>query len=164
MNIKPQKTEELTKLAELIKDMKYAMLSSYQVAEGKLTSRPMTPQEMCEEGAIWFLADSDSESVRNLEVMNLAFSNESENTYISIAGHGELVADRQRMQTLWSMFARPWFPQGVESKNLTLLKFVPHSAEFWDGPDSKVVQLLTMAASIAAAKPIGMGEHGQLSL
>ena len=163
MKIKPQKTGELTKLGELIEDMSVAMLTTFNEAEGMLMSRPMSPQEMCEQGAIWFLTDPSSNKVKHLQVMNLGFSNESDSTYVSISGHGEIVDDRARIENLWTVFAKPWFPNGVDSSNLALLKFVPHSAEYWDAPNSKMVRMLAMAASIVAAKPIGMGEHGNLN-
>ena len=163
MNIKPQKTGELTKLGELIEDMSVAMLTTFNEAEGMLMSRPMSPQEMCEQGAIWFLTDPSSNKLKHLQVMNLGFSNESDSTYVSISGHGEIVDDRTRIESLWTVFAKPWFPDGVDSSNLALLKFVPHSAEYWDAPNSKMVRMLAMAASIVAAKPIGMGDHGNLN-
>ena len=163
MNIKPQKTGELTRLGELIKDMSVAMLTTYNDAEGALMSRPMSPREMCEQGAIWFLTDSSSIKVQHLQEMNLSFSNESDSTYVSISGHGEIVDDHARIESLWTVFAKPWFPDGVDSSNLALLKFVPHSAEFWDAPNSKMVRMLAMAASIITAKPIGMGDHGNLN-
>ena len=163
MKIKPQKTGELTKLGELIEDMSVAMLTTFNDAEGMLMSRPMSPQEMCEQGAIWFLTDPSSNKVKHLQVMNLGFSNESDSTYVSISGHGEIVDDRARIESLWTVFAKPWFPNGVDSSNLALLKFVPHSAEYWDAPNSKMVRMLAMAASIVAAKPISMGDHGNLN-
>ena len=163
MKIKPQKTAELTKLGALIEDMSTAMLTTFETDEQALMSRPMSPQEMCEQGAIWFLTDPNSNKVKHLQVMNLGFSNEAESTYVSISGHGEIVIDRARIESLWTPFAKPWFPNGVDSSNLALLKFVPHSAEFWDAPNSKMVRMLAMAASIVAAKPIGMGEHGNLN-
>ena len=163
MKIKPQKTGELTKLGELIEDMSVAMLTTFNDAEGMLMSRPMSPQEVCEQGAIWFLTDPSSNKVKHLQVMNLGFSNESDSTYVSISGHGEIVDDRARIESLWTVFAKPWFPNGVDSSNLALLKFVPHSAEYWDAPNSKMVRMLAMAASIVAAKPIGMGDHGNLN-
>ncbi len=162
MNVELQKTSDLTKLGELIKDMSVAMLTTFNGAEDMLMSRPMTPQEMCEQGAIWFLTDPNSNKVKHLEEMNLGFSNEAESTYVSISGHGEIVDDRERIESLWTVFARPWFPDGVNSSNLALLKFVPHCAEFWDGSNSKMVRMFSMVASIAAAKPIGMGQHGSL--
>ena len=163
MKIKPQKTTDLTKLGALIGDMSIAMLTTFEAEEQALMSRPMAPQEMCEQGAIWFLTDPNSNKVKHLQVMNLGFSNEPESTYVSISGHGEIIDDRARIESLWTAFARPWFPNGVNSSNLALLKFVPHSAEFWDAPNSKMVRMFAMAASILAAKPIGMGEHGNIN-
>jgi general stress protein 26 len=163
MNIKPQKTAELAKLSELLEDTSVAMLTTFDEAEGLLKSRPMSPLEMCEQGAIWFLTDPNSNKVKHLQVMNLGFSNESDSTYVSISGHGEIVDDRAKIESLWTPFARPWFPEGVDSSNLALLKFIPHSAEFWDAPNSKMVRMLAMAASIVASKPIGTGEHGHLN-
>lgn len=163
MNIKSQKTAELTKLGELIEDMSVAMLTTFNDAEGMLMSRPMSPIEMCEQGAIWFLTDPNSNKVKHLQVMNLGFSNESDSVYVSMSGHGEIVENRARIESLWTPFARPWFPDGVESSNLALLKFVPRTAEYWDSTHSKMVRMLAMAASVIAAKPIGMGEHGNLN-
>ena len=163
MKIKPQKTGELTKLGELVEDMSVVMLTTFEEEEGLLMSRPMSPQEMCEQGAIWFLTDPSTNKVKHLQVMNLGFSNESDSTYVSISGHGEIVDDHARIESLWTVFAKPWFPDGADSNNLALLKFVPHSAEYWDAPNSKMVRMLAMAASIVAAKPIGMGEHGNLN-
>ena len=144
MKIKPQKTGELTKLGELIEDMSVAMLTTFNDAEGMLMSRPMSPQEMCEQGAIWFLTDPSTNKVKHLQVMNLGFSNESDSTYVSISGHGEIVDDRARIESLWTVFAKPWFPNGADSSNLTLLKFVPHAAEYRDAPNSKMVRMLAM--------------------
>ena len=163
MKIKPQKTGELTKLGELIEDMSVAILTTFNEAEDMLMSRPMSPQEMCEQGAIWFLTDPSSNKVKHLQVMNLGFSNESDSTYVSISGHGEIVDDHARSESLWTVFAKPWFPDGVDSSNLALLKFAPHSAEYWDAPNSKMVRMLAMAASILAAKPIGMRDHSNLN-
>lgn len=162
MNIKPQSSDELRKLGELIEDMSVAMLTTFD-EEGSLKSCPMSPREMCEQGAIWFLTDPNSHKVKHLQVMNLGFSNESESTYVSISGHGEIIDDRTRIESLWTVFAKPWFPDGADSSNLALLKFVPHSADYWDAPNSKMVRMLAMAASVVASKPIGLGDHGNLN-
>ena len=162
MNIKTQKTAELTQLAKLIEDMRFCMLTTVD-EETLMVARPMAPQEMCEEGALWFLTDPHSTKMQHLQLMNLAFSDEAQGTYVSISGHGEVVTDRARIESSWTPFARPWFPDGVDSTNLALLKFVPHVAEYWDAPNSKMVRMFATAISIAAAKPIGMGEHGNLN-
>ena len=166
MDIKPQKTPELTQLAKLIEHMRIGMLTSIDTedTENIMVTRPMSPQEMCEQGAFWFLTDPNSTKAQHLQMMNLAFSDEAQGTYVSISGHGEIITDRARIESSWTPFARPWFPEGVDSTNLALLKFVPHIAEYWDAPNSKMVRMFALAISIAAAKPIGLGEHGSLNM
>lgn len=161
MHIQPQHTEALQKLADLIEDFKVAMLTFIN-EEGQLVSQPMGPLEMDSEGAIWFFTDRHSEKASHLHPMNLAFSGESEAVYVSLSGSAELHFESERKQALWSAFARPWFPQGPDSPDLCLLKFMPHTAEYWDAPHSQVVRLFAMAASIAASRPIGLGEHGRI--
>ena len=163
MKIKPQQTAELTQLSELIKESRICMLTTVD-EETLMVARPMSPQEMCEQGSIWFLTDPNTSKMKHLQLMNLAFSDEAQSTYVSISGHGELVTDRARIESLWSPFARPWFPDGVDSANLALLKFIPHVAEYWDAPDSKMVRMFATALSVVAAKPIGMGDHAKLDV
>lgn len=163
MKIEAQKTDGLTQLANLLENMTVCMLSTID-DESLIVSKPMSPIEMCEQGAIWFLTDVHSTKAGHLQVMNLAFSNESQGTYVSISGYGETVTDHARIEALWTPFARPWFPEGVDSAHLSALKFVPHIAEYWDAPNSKMVRMFAMAASIVAAKPIGMGEHGNINI
>ena len=159
MNIEAQTTPELKHIAELIKGIATSMLTTIE-ADGSLASRPMYALEMDASGALWFFTDTRSSKVERLGVANLAFTDLDDSTYVSLSGHGEIVTDRGRIERLWSPFARPWFPDGPDSPNLALLKFVPHSADYWDAPNSKMVRAVSDLVSIVAGKPIGMGEHG----
>lgn len=162
MKIHSQTTEERRKLAELIEDFDIAMLTFID-AQGALISQPMGPIELDAEGNLWFFTDSNSDKVQHLDELNLAFSGESDGTYVSLSGYGELISDQARKEELWSPFVKPWFPEGPDSPSLALLKFVPHTAEYWDAPHSKVIRLFAMAASIAASRPIGLGDHAHLN-
>ena len=162
MKIQTQLTEERQKLGELIEDFDIGMLT-FMNENGLLISQPMGPIEIDRTGVIWFFTDRTSEKVDHLETLNLAFSGEPDGVYVSLSGHGEIEVNPARQQALWSPFVKPWFPEGPDSPSLCLLKFVPHMAEYWDAPHSKVVRLFAMAASIAAAKPIGLGEHARLN-
>ena len=162
MKIVPQSSTELIDLAKRVDGIKIVMMTTLD-PEGALVSRPMSPIEMDSTGAIWFFSDLRSEKVEHLRVVNVAFSDEDNATYVSISGRGEIHAERAHIEQLWTPFARPWFPEGPESTNLALLKFVPDTAEYWDAPNSKMVRMFAMAASIVASKPIGMGEHETLT-
>ncbi|WP_353090693.1 pyridoxamine 5'-phosphate oxidase family protein [Methylibium sp.] len=146
MNIETQETADLNQLASLIDGMSIAMLSGVE-RDGSLVSRPMTPLEMDGDGALWFFTDARSEKTERLIPMNLSFSGESHSIYVSISGHGEVVRDREHVKRLWTPYAKPWFLEGPESPHLVLLKFVPHSADYWDAPHSKMLRLVAMNPS-----------------
>ena len=162
MKIQAQQSAGLRELAQLIEPMSVAMLTGSD-GDGMLASRPMSPLEMDADGAIWFFTDARSTKADHLAPLNLGFSDNAASTYVSIAGRGELHTDRETIDRLWSAAARPWFPEGKDSPNLALLKFLPHTAEYWDAPGSRMVRMLAMAASVVAGKPIGMGDHATLT-
>ena len=162
MKIAPQSSTELIELGKRVDGIDIVMMTTLD-ADGALGSRPMAPIEMDAKGAIWFFTDLRSEKIEHLRVVNVAFSDEGNATYVSISGRGEIHAERAHIEKLWTPFVRPWFPDGPESTNLALLKFVPETAEYWDAPNSKMVRMFAMAASIVPAKPIGMGEHETLT-
>jgi general stress protein 26 len=162
MKVETQKNPELTRLCELVEDISVAMLTTADDA-GAMVSRPMSPLLMDGAGAIWFFTDRNSSKTNQLLNLNLSFSDLSDSTYVSVSGHGEINTDRARIDELWTSFVLPWFPEGKDSPNLALLKITPQIAEYWDAPDSKMVRMFAMGASIVAGKPIGMGEHDTLT-
>jgi len=162
VNIKTQGNPDLASLSELIEDFTIAMLTNAD-ASGALVSHPMTPLEMDAQGAIWFFTDSRYTLGEDLGAANLSFANADTATFVSLAGHAELIRDQRRIADLWTPSATPWFPAGPSDTNLTLLKFVPHTAQYWDAPNNKAIRSFAMAASIAASKPIGMGKTETLT-
>lgn len=163
MKIQVQPNAELTRLAKLIQPMdSVAMLTGHD-ADGALIGRPMAPLEMDAQGALWFFTHRRSAKVEQLRALNLSFADAERGTYVSLSGHGDIVEDREHVKRLWTPLARPWFPQGPDSDDLTLLKFTPHTADYWDAVDTKMVRLFATAVSVVAAKPIGLGERGHLA-
>ena len=161
MKIESQTSAERTHLAELIEPMTVAMLTTVDDS-GALQSRPMAPLALDGQGAIWFFTDLRSAKAHQLQRANLCFVDTAKASYVSLSGHGELSTDRAHIEALWTPFARPWFPDGPESTNLALLKFVPDTAEYWDAPHSRMVRMLAVAASVVAGTPIALGEHATL--
>lgn len=162
MKLETQSSAKLTQLSELIEDITVAMLTTYQDS-GLMVSRPMSPLLMDADGAIWFFTDKTSAKTQHLDDVNLSFVDASDGTYVSISGVGRVVDDSVKIDALWTAFARPWFPEGKDSVNLALLRVEPHLAEYWDGPESKMVRFFAIGASIVAGKPVGMGEHAVLT-
>lgn len=158
MKIQTQNTPQQTQLSKLIEDIPVAMLTTFDDA-GLLASKPMSPLEMDTDGAIWFFTTRVSANPIYLNTANLVFSDSANGTYVSLSGRGEIHTNSDDIHRLWTVFAKPWFPDGPDSPNLALLKFVPAVAEYWDAPHSKTVRLFSLAASIISGKPVNMGDH-----
>lgn len=163
MKIDKQVLPDLEKIGDLLKGADIVMMTTLD-EDDRLVSRPMSLLKMDIEGGLWLFSNLHSQKLNQIDRINLSLSNEEGSRYVSIAGHGEISHDRALMRELWSPFMKPWFPEGVESPDLALLKVTPQTVEYWDSTDSKMVRMFAVAASVIACKPIGMGEHGKLSL
>jgi general stress protein 26 len=162
VKIQTQCSAELTQLGELIENMPIAMLTNIH-SDGALVSRPMSPLEMDADGAVWFFVDATTSDPMQLEAVNLSFSDVTAGTYVSLSGRGEIDLDRARMDRMWTPFAKAWFPGGASSPDLALLKVVPHTAEYWDAPHSRMVRMFAMAAAVVTGQPIAIGDHDTLT-
>ena len=161
MKVLPQSSDDMRRLAQHLEGQRTSMLS-FSDDHGQITARPMTPLEMDAQGEIWMLASRRAMApifVAALRQANLTFSDAERSVFISIAGVARLSDDAQRKAALWSVVARPWFPGGADDPDLVLLALTPQLADIWDGPESDVMRLLALTASLVAARPIGLGEH-----
>ncbi|MDT7835031.1 pyridoxamine 5'-phosphate oxidase family protein [Aquabacterium sp. OR-4] len=158
--------ETLERLDQLLDGERVAMLTRW-TPDGLLHSKPMTVLQHDAGGAFWFyvrsVAGQDDDEVQYRHV-NLAFSNPDKGRHVSLAGQGRIVRDRALIESLWTAAAKPWFPDGPQAPELALLEIIPTHAEYWDGPSNVFSRALAMAASIAAGKPIGLGEHAEIDL
>ncbi len=161
MKVQAQTGSDRIKLGELLAGMSVAMLTTVNL-QGDLISRPMSPLEMDNKGALWFFTDLRSAKIERLGAVNLSFTDTAKAVYVSLSGRGEIHAEHAHITALWTPLASPWFPEGPDSSNLALLKFVPDTAEYWDAPSSRMVRMFAMVASVVAGKPIGLGDHDTL--
>lgn len=158
-----QASADLSHIARMIDGIHIAMMTTADSAGGALSSRPMALLEMDHAGAFWFFTDQRSAKLDQLQDVNLAFVDTGRGLYVSLSGHGEIETDRSHIDAYWTPMAKPWFPDGPSSPTLALLKFLPHSAEYWEASSSRMVRVFSLVASAVTGKPVAMGEHGVLS-
>jgi general stress protein 26 len=155
--------QQLSKLGELIKGIRIAMLTTVD-EDNSLRSRPMAAPQMVFEGELWFLTGADTPKVEESQQhrqVNVSFADPEHQDYVSVSGTASLVRDRRKLEELWSPWFRTWFPQGLDDPNLALLKVEVEKAEYWDAPSSTMVQLYgVVKASLTGTAP--QGEHAKL--
>ena len=159
--------DPLKDLREKIKDVKFGMFTTLN-PEGKVTSRPMTSQQLDDAGNVWFFTSDESDFVRHLSMhpqVNVSFADPEDSLYVSIAGHAELTRDRAKIDELWSPLVSAWFDGGKEDPHLALVKVHVDTAEYWDTHSSKMTQLYALAKSALTGKaPRDLGEHKKITL
>ena len=132
------------KVAELIKDIRIAMLTTVGEDEA-MHSRPMGTQNTEFDGTLWFFTQLVSGKTHDLEKnskINLAYSSDKDHRYVSISGQGEIVRDREKIKELWTPDLKIWFKDGVNDPNIALIKVTAESAEYWDSPSGAFVRLI----------------------
>lgn len=87
---------------------------------------PMKVISVDEEENIWFAtsrkSDKVSEFVENSRA-GLACSNEE--LSVSLQGKIQIVEDKEQKKLMWNEGMRMYFPEGADSKDYCLLKFIP---------------------------------------
>ncbi len=150
--------EGVAKVAELVKDARIAMLTT-MTTDGKHLARPMALQEIEFDGDLWFFVEDDSDKVSEIQAnpsVNVSFSNAKNTAWTSIAGTASIVHDKAKAKELWSPVLNAWFPDGLDTPNLGLIKVHADSAEYWDGPGNRMVQLLGILRAAVTRNPDNM--------
>ena len=127
----------IEKLRKMIKDIDFGMLTTVD-EDGSLRSRPMSANRKVEfDGDVWFFTYGNSHKVleaqKNPQV-NVSFSDIKDSKYVSLSGTAELVRDREKIKELWLPELKAWFPDGVDTDDIALLKINAEKAEYWDTP------------------------------
>lgn len=157
--------ESRVRITELARAARICMLTTIAL-DGRQVSRPMGLQEVEFDGDLWFFAHADSAKVRQLRVnpeVNVAFSDQKHHAWVSISGTATEGFDRARAERLWSPLLKAWFPDGLDTPGLTLIKVHATSAEYWDSPGSTVVNLLGYAKAAVTGRPPKVGENHEVT-
>lgn len=156
----------LATLRKLTKDIRVAMIATV-TPEGALRSRPMATQEIDDEGQLWFFTADDSGKSREIaeeHAVNVVYAEPKDERYISISGTAAIVHNPEKMRELWNPLYKAFFPQGLEDPHLALLQIRVESAEYWDAPSSKMVQLYEMTKAAVLGEEPHLGDHARLNL
>ena len=160
-----QRTEAIEKLKGFLEGIDFTMLTT--ISNGKLHSRPMSTQEMDENGDLWFFTQDDSRKIEEIQAdnrINAGYSDPDGNTFVSVFGRADVVKDRAKIEELWSPIYKAWFPEGLDDPHVCLLRVHVEDAEYWDAPNSKIVQIVGFVKALVTGTEADMGDHGNVKV
>ena len=159
--------DKLGKLREIVKAVDICMLTTVD-ERGELHSRPMSNNRDVEfDGDLWFFTYGSShkvDEVGRVPQVNAGFADVGAQLYASLTGRAEGVRDRAKIEELWKPQLRAWFPEGVDTPDIALLKVTVERAEYWDGSQSLVAHAVSLVSSLLTGEQAQLGENEKIDL
>jgi general stress protein 26 len=161
-----QSEEAIKKMQQLISHDAIGMFTTC-LGEAPLQTRPMSTQEVDDEGNFWFF--SGMESSKNFELKNdtrvqLFYANGSKSEYLTVYGKASISTDRKKIDALWSPMVKAWFQGGKDDPNISLIKVTPEEAHYWDTKNNKMISMLKIMTSVLTGKTMDDGVEGELNI
>ena len=149
MKVEKQKSNDLARLAALVRQIRTGMLTTLEV-DGSLRSRPLETVELDREGRLWFFSQASSPKSARAEAgdhqVNVSYADPRDEDFASISGTARVVRDLEKMRALWTPELGRWFPRGLEDPDLALLEVRIDKAEYWHAPRNENVKIGTLPA------------------
>lgn len=116
----------------------------------RINSRPMSNNGDVEyDGDSWFFSYEDTAKVSEIERGNdvtLTFTEPpgllgKPGIFIAVAGTATLIRDEAEFERHWVEDLDRWFPDGIDTPGIVLIKVSAHAIQYWDGEDNGHVDL-----------------------
>jgi general stress protein 26 len=155
--------QALEKIRQLIKDIDIGMMTTRN-GETNFKSRPMSSNgDVSEDGTLWFFTRRESNLVQELESnpeVHVSFSNPEKHLYVSVSGTAEIITDELTLKYHWKPQLKAWFPDGLESPDITLIRVRMEEGEYWESKGNLLSHTLSFAKSMVTGEPLDVSEYG----
>jgi general stress protein 26 len=156
--------ENLSKLIELVRDIRVALLTTAD-RDGGFHTRPVQTLQADHDGVLWFFTDWSSpkaDELRHESRVSLGYADPAKNVYVALSGAGRLSRDVQRAKQLWSVDQRAYYPDGPEDARLAVLRVTMERGEYWIAPGF-TSHLIAAAKAGVTGTPAGvLGENRKI--
>jgi general stress protein 26 len=157
--------DAVSKIRELVKQAETCFFCT-GIATGKAVStRPMTVQDVDDQGTLWFLSASDSQQNRDLmhdSAVQLMFQGSAHADFLTLYGHATVTTDRTRIKLLWRPILKTWFTEGVEDPRITVIQLRPLEGYYWDTKHNRAVVLAKIVAGAVTGRTFDDSIEGKL--
>jgi general stress protein 26 len=158
--------EAIETLRQIAQDADIALFST-NLEKIPLSTRPMSTQQVDDEGNLWFMSRRGSNKNMAIEQdsrVQLFYSNMSSSEYLHVFGYAEISYDQNKIEDFLSPITKAWFTEGKDDSSINLIKVAPAEIYYWDTKSGKVVSLFQIAVSALTGKEMDGGVEGKLTV
>jgi len=159
--------EAIDKLKSMVEKIDIGMMCTNTAEMVNLHAVPMSRQEVDDNGNLWFLFSSESETFQNLQKdkhISVLYSDVSNYNFRSINGIAEVSTDQARIEKYWNKMVEGWFEKGKDDPTIRVLKVTPSEAHYWDNKSNKLVTFLKVAVSAISGQKMDIGREGEINI
>lgn len=139
----------LQDIAREMKAIDFGMLST-RSESGRISARPMSNNGDVEfDGDCYFFSYEDTRKVADIRQapgVSLTFSGAPSlfgkpGIFVAVQGDAVLSKDKTEFQQHWVDGLDRWFPDGIETEGLILIKVVGSRVDYWDGNANGTIEI-----------------------
>lgn len=157
--------EAIEKLKELAGDAQTCFFTSNIKTGLPASARPMTVQEVDDEGNLWFLFANDSETYKELQTEPLAqlyFQGSKYSDYLNVYGMTSVSEDKEKIKQFWKPTLKTWFTEGEDDPRIAVIKLEPTEAYYWDNKHGNAIAFIKQLAGAAIGKTLDDSVEGKI--
>ena len=160
-------TKAIEKIKELIDKAESCFFSTNVSITDSSGTRPMSVQEVDDEGNLWFLSANDS--YKNLEIdkdphVTLYFQGSAHSDFLVLKGIASISRDEQKIEDLWKPILKTWFTEGENDPRISVIKVAPIDGYYWDTKHGLAVAGVKMLIGAITGKTLDDSIEGKLTL
>jgi general stress protein 26 len=154
------------RIRDVVKQTESCFFCTAVSAGGSGATRPMSVQEVDDDGTLWFLSAIDSHKNRELEkdpAVRLFFQGSEHAGFLTLTGTATVSRDRKRIKDLWKSVLKVWFTEGENDPRITVIGVRPTGGYYWDNKHGSAVAGIKMLVGAAIGKTLDDSIEGELA-
>ena len=160
-------SEALEKIKEMTDKSSSCFFCTSKGQDKSFATRPMSVQQLDEDGNFWFLSAVDSHKNQELKgnsTVQLLFQGSDYSDFMHIYGTASISQDKQKIRELWQPILKTWFTEGIDDDRISVIRVVPIEGYYWDTKHNMAIGLLKRAAGAIIGKTLDDSIEGTLRL
>ena len=159
--------ESIEKIKELIEKSSSCFFCTKINTGESFATRPMSAQQVDDEGNIFFLSASDSKKNKEIndnDSVQLLFQGSQYSDFLTLYGHAEISTDKNKIEELWKPIMKTWFTRGENDPRITIIKIIPKEGYYWDTKNGVMVAFVKKVVGAIAGKTLDDSIEGKILL
>lgn len=159
--------EAANKIRELVNKASSCFFCTRLSKPEGFSTRPMSVQQVDDDGTCWFLSASDSHKNADIQDdhrVQLLMQGSSHSDFLSLQGMVSISTDRTLINKLWQPILKTWFTEGKDDPRITVLRFEPAEGYYWDTKHGQLVAFVKQIIGAATGKTLDDSIEGELNV